>query len=134
MTTPAATAKAAARLGLKPGLTLALEVHDLEKAKAWYQNVLGFDFIYEVPEIAWCELRSPTEHVTVGLSQVETVSASGGITPVFATTDIEAARSALEANGVRFDGPTQTLAGMVKLVTFYDPDGNPIRLSESVPR
>jgi hypothetical protein len=27
---------------------------------------------------------------------------------------------------VRFDGPTIELPGMVKLATFFDPDGNPM--------
>jgi uncharacterized glyoxalase superfamily protein PhnB len=54
-----------------------------------------------------------------------------GTTPVFGVKDIEAARSHLESNGVRFDGETQVIPEMVKLATFYDPDGNPWMLAES---
>jgi hypothetical protein len=44
--------------------------------------------------------------------------------------DIQAARAHLESNGVRFDGDTYEIQGMVKLATFYDPDGNPWMLAE----
>ncbi len=55
----------------------------------------------------------------------------GGTTPVFGVRDLAAARSHLESNGVRFDGETQVIPEMVKLATFYDPDGNPPMLAES---
>ena len=38
--------------------------------------------------------------------------------------DLDAARDALESKGVEFDGDTRTIEGMVKLATFFDPDGN----------
>ena len=34
------------------------------------------------------------------------------------------ARAHLEGLGTRFDGDTHEIEGMVKLATFYDPDGN----------
>jgi hypothetical protein len=33
---------------------------------------------------------------------------------------------------VRFDGPTREYPGMVKLATFFDPDGNTLMLYESL--
>ena len=33
---------------------------------------------------------------------------------------------------VKFDGPTQEIPGLVKLATFYDPDGNNYMLNESL--
>jgi hypothetical protein len=38
--------------------------------------------------------------------------------------DINAAREALEANGVRIDGDVVTIDNMVSLLTFYDADDN----------
>jgi CreA protein len=46
--------------------------------------------------------------------------------------DIEAARRRLEQREVRFDGPTRTIEGLVKLATFYDPDGNTFMLYEDL--
>jgi hypothetical protein len=42
------------------------------------------------------------------------------------------ARRHLEQHGVRFDGDTYEISGMVKLATFYDPDGNPFMLAEAL--
>lgn len=33
---------------------------------------------------------------------------------------------------MRFDGPTQTIPGMVKLATLFDPDGNTLMLFQSL--
>jgi predicted enzyme related to lactoylglutathione lyase len=45
-------------------------------------------------------------------------------------TDIAAARGHLERNGVRFDGDTREIEGMVRLATFYDLDGNTFMLAQ----
>ena len=39
---------------------------------------------------------------------------------------------ALEAEEVRFDGPTETIEGMVSTATFYDPDGNALMLAQDL--
>ena len=54
----------------------------------------------------------------------------GAITPTFRVVDIDAARGHLEGNGVRCDGETNEVPGMVRLATFYDPDGNPWMLAQ----
>ena len=38
----------------------------------------------------------------------------------------------LEAAGVRFDGETETIEGMVSIATFFDPDGNALMLAEDL--
>jgi hypothetical protein len=88
--------------------------------------------MYEVPEIGWCEFESPTKDFVIGLSKVETVTAGGGLVPTFNVTDIAHTRSILEARDVRFDGPTNTMPGLVMLATFYDPDGHPYMLAQSL--
>lgn len=132
MTTTATAPQIGAHLRMTSGLTLALDVSDYERSKKWYQDVLGLKFVSEVMEYGWCELETPTRDVVVGISQVEEVKVSGGLVPVFATSDIEHTRAKLEAHGVKFDGPTRELPGMVKLATFFDPDGHPFMLSESL--
>ena len=47
-------------------------------------------------------------------------------------TDIDAARTELEAKGVRFEGDIVELPGLVKLATFYDPDGNRYMFAQSL--
>ena len=46
--------------------------------------------------------------------------------------DIEQAKAELESKHVRFDGDIRTIEGMVKLATFYDPDGNCYMLYQDI--
>jgi CreA protein len=111
-------------------LTISCSVSNLDDAIAWYGDLLGFEVIYKLDDMGWCELRTAWNGISIGLGQSEKPTV-GGTTPVFGVKDIEAARSHLESNGVRFDGETQVIPDMVKLATFYDPDGNPWMLAES---
>ncbi|MDG2533180.1 VOC family protein [Sphingomonas sp. HITSZ_GF] len=114
----------AAALGYDGGLTCAIHVTSLDAAIAWYRDVLGMTLLYRVDAIAWCEFETPVARVNIGLSQVESVPQGGGATLTFGVTDIDVAKTVLDAAGVRQDGPVQEIPGMVKLLTFYDPDGN----------
>jgi predicted enzyme related to lactoylglutathione lyase len=127
-------ARAADAIGYDGGLTCAINVTDLDRASAWYQDVLGFTLLYRVEEIAWCELETAVARVTIGLAQAETVTPGGGATPTFGVTDIDAAKAALDAAGVRQDGDIQTIPGMVRLLTFYDPDGNALMFYQDLQR
>ncbi len=51
--------------------------------------------------------------------------------PALMATSLAAFR-ALEAEGVRFDGPTETIEGMVSTATFYDPDNNALMLAQDL--
>lgn len=141
MTTSAATIAAApttnvsaqaATIGYKPSLTCSVSVRDLEKAKDWYQNVLGFTHLYTMEEIGWSEVSTTIPGVNIGLSQVEHLEIKGSVVLTFEVQDIAHARAQLEQHHVRFDGETQTIEGMVKLASFFDPDGNPYMLSETL--
>lgn len=113
------------------GLTLSLAVSDLDRALAWYQSVLGFELIYRMDDIGWCELTTGVERVRLGLSVMEAV-APGGATPTFGVKDIAAGRASLAAHGVKLDGDILVIDGLVKLQTFYDPDGNSLMLYEEL--
>jgi predicted enzyme related to lactoylglutathione lyase len=119
-------------LGYDGGLTAAMGVADLDRAIAWYRSVLGFTLLYRKEEMGWCELSTAVPGVNVGLSQVETVEPRGGATLTFGVKDIDHARRALEAQRVRFDGETMTIEGMVRLATFFDPDGNKLMLYQDL--
>jgi predicted enzyme related to lactoylglutathione lyase len=122
----------AASLKYDGGLTCALAVKDMKAAIQWYQDVLGFKLLYQMDQMGWCELATPVARVNVGLGQEENPQVKGGTTLTFGVVDIDDARKQLEAKKVRFDGPTQTIEGMVRLATFYDPDGNKFMLYQSL--
>jgi len=110
-------------------LTLSLPVADLNRAIDWYQKVLGFHLDFRMDDVGWCELKSPVDNVTVGLSVVEKPN-PGGATPTFGVKDIEAAKASLESDDVRIDGEIITIENMVSLLTFYDVDGNTLMFAQ----
>jgi catechol 2,3-dioxygenase-like lactoylglutathione lyase family enzyme len=111
-------------------MTAALGVSDIDRSIAWYRDVLGFEVIYKLDDWGWAELRSPIAEVNVGIGQTEEVEPRGGATLTFGVADIDGARGHLEAHDVRFDGETSEVPGMVRLATFYDPDGNSFMLAQ----
>ena len=111
-------------IGFDGGLTCALGVTDLDRSIAWYRDVLGFELLYRLEENAWCGLKTGVERVNVGLSQLEEAGGKGGATLTFGVGDIEAAKAELDSRGVRQDGPIRDIPGLVRLLTFYDPDDN----------
>ena len=116
------------------GLTCAMQCTSLDEAIDWYQDILGFSLLYKVEDMGWCELQSPVARVNLGLSQVENPEVKGGATLTFGVTNIDTARAALESRRVPFDGDTLTIPDMVKLATFFDPDGNKFMLAEVIPK
>lgn len=112
------------KIKYKGGCTAGLGVSDLKKAIAWYESKLGFKHLYTVDEIAWAELATNLNGLNIGLGQREELGKGGGATLTFGVEDIDASRKSLESQGVKFEGPTHTIPGMVKLATFYDLDGN----------
>jgi len=124
----------ASPLNYDGGLTISFEVKDLKRTVAWYRDVLGFTFLYQVDEIGWCELATEVAggKVNVGFSQVEKPKVGAGPVPTFGVANVDKARAMLESKKVRFDGPTKEYPGMVKLATFFDPDGNTLMLFQSL--
>jgi catechol 2,3-dioxygenase-like lactoylglutathione lyase family enzyme len=106
------------------GLTCSFGVTDLGRSIDWYRDILGFELLYRRDDIAWCELSTGVEKVNVGLSQRQEAGGSGGSTLTFGVENLEAAKASLDGNGVRQDGDIIEIDGLVRLLTFYDPDGN----------
>ena len=116
---------------LQDTITLALSVTDRHASAQWYGDMLGFDLLYHADEAGWSELQTKTAGVTLGLGE-QAEPSPGNTVPVFGIADIASARAALEKAGVRFDGPTETIEGMVSTATFYDPDGNALMLAQDL--
>jgi predicted enzyme related to lactoylglutathione lyase len=120
-----------ALVNLENTITFAISVRDRHASADWYGKMLGFELLYHADEAGWSELKTLTEGVTLGLGE-QAEPAPGNAVPVFGVADIAGARLALEGAGVRFDGPTETIEGMVSTATFYDPDGNALMLAQDL--
>src|SRR4051812_25245231 len=112
--------------------TAAIGGGDYAGALAWYRDVLGFEVVFELESWGWAQLQSPVTGLLIGIGQSEEVKQGGGATLTFTVADIDAARAYLEGEGVRFDGETSQVEDMVRLATFYDPDGNALMLAEQL--
>jgi CreA protein len=110
-------------------IVISVNVSDFDKAIEWYSDALGFELEYRLDQYKWCELKTPHANINVGLGQTEEIK-NGGTVPTWTVKDIDAARSHLESVGARFDGDTYQIEEMVKLATFYDPDGNAWMLAQ----
>lgn len=118
-------------ISLEKTITIALSVRDRHASAAWYGSMLGFETMFHGDDAGWSELQTKTEGVTIGLGE-HTEPVPGNSVPVFGIADLDAARQKLEQAGVRFDGDTIVVEGMVKTATFYDPDGNALMLAEDL--
>jgi predicted enzyme related to lactoylglutathione lyase len=116
---------------LENTITLALSVSDRHASAAWYTQTLGFELLYHADEAGWSELSTLTPGVTIGLGE-QAAPAPGNSVPVFGIQDLDAARAKMEASGIKFDGETVTEEGMVKIATFFDPDGNALMLAQDL--
>ncbi len=118
-------------ISVEKTITIALSVSDRHASADWYTSMLGFELMYHADEAGWSEVATNTDGVTIGFGE-HTKPVPGNSVPVFGIADIEDARSKLEGAGVKFDGPTDVVEGMVKTATFYDPDGNALMLAEDL--
>ncbi|MGH1483943.1 MAG: VOC family protein [Geminicoccales bacterium] len=118
-------------VSLENTITIAISVRDRHLSAQWYNEKLGFELLYHADEAGWTELSTKTDGVTLGLGE-QAEPTTGNSVPVFGVSDISAARQGLEAAGVKFDGETVTIEGMVSTATFYDPDGNALMLAQDL--
>ncbi len=118
-------------VSLEDTITLAISVRDRHASAKWYSDMLGFELIHHIDEAGWSEMQTKTDGVTLGLGE-QTEPAPGNTVPVFGVSDIKTARGALETAGVKFDGDTETIEGMVSTATFYDLDGNAMMLAQDL--
>ena len=108
---------------------ISVVVSDYDRSLAWYREVLGLELDYELKEYGWCELKTPFGF-SIGLGQTETV-VQGNITPTFGVRDIDAAIAYLRERDVQVED-WHEVPDMVRLSTFYDPDGTPWMLAQTL--
>ena len=112
-------------------LVLSFPSTDLQRTRDWYEHHLGFQHRFTADAISWMELCSHMQGVHLGFA-LNTEPNPGNCVPVFGVVDLDTTRKTLEAEGIRFDGETIVIDGMVKLATLYDPDNNALMLSQDL--
>lgn len=120
----------AAETGLlagRPLMQVGLTCHDLDRARGFYRDVLGLPLLFEAGGMLFFQLGNL--RLMVGLQPDKP---TGGSLIYFEADDILELGRALEAKGVTFLGPPQTVQQTaekaLRLREFLDPDGNPLAL------
>jgi catechol 2,3-dioxygenase-like lactoylglutathione lyase family enzyme len=104
-------------------------VADLDAARTFYRDVLGFTETFVDEQERWASLDRGVTEIAIG----ETTEQPDEDGPV-ATIDVEdvkAERERLAAAGVEV-GTVLELHGAMRLVDVFDPDGNRIQLAEDL--
>jgi catechol 2,3-dioxygenase-like lactoylglutathione lyase family enzyme len=102
-------------------------VRDLDAARAFYRERLGFEEEYVDSDARWARLkRNATE---VGLAEGE--PEEGGVAHLD-VDDVKAEAERLRTAGVDV-GVVFELHGEMRLLDVFDPDGNRIQLAQELP-
>lgn len=113
-------------------LTCAISVKDLDKSIDWYNKVLGFETLYVLEDQGWAELSTSVNKVNIGLSVKDKIEVGGGAILTWGVLDIESFYKHLREYQVKFDGEVITIPEMVKILTFYDLDGNALMVAQDL--
>ncbi len=102
-----------------------LPVQDMDRAVAFYRDVLGLPVKMQSPE--WSELDAGG--LTIGLNGREArgATADGGAVVTFHSDDIDGESTALEGKGVRFTGGVSSY-DWGRVAPFKDSEGNDLQL------
>lgn len=108
---------------------------DLNKAKEFYQDVLGLQVKNFTPEHKWMELVGKDGGLSLGVGEYNPeMPDEPGQNAVMTLTvdDIEETILDLESKGIEFIDEVMEVPGHVKMITFKDPDGNKFQLVEHI--
>ncbi len=105
-------------------------VTDWERAKEFYNRVLGWPVAWADDEIGWIEWGAPeATHIAINRrDEPGPLPVGTGCTAVLAVDDAHAVTKALRAQGVRCEDVVE-IPNVVTYGTFYDPDGNRIQFA-----
>jgi catechol 2,3-dioxygenase-like lactoylglutathione lyase family enzyme len=99
-------------------------VRDFERGRDFYKRVLGFEETAVDFDDRWAKLQRGDMRIAV--AEGEPMNAGVAMVDV---TDVKRDAEALRADGVNV-GTVLDLAGQVRLVDVFDPDGNRIQLAQ----
>ena len=106
--------------------TVWYRVRDLDAARAFYSEKLGFDETYVDSDDRWVRLERGGMEIALAEGEPE----EGGVAHVD-VTDVRAEADRLRREGVRV-GVVFELHGEIRLLDVFDPDGNRVQLAQEL--
>ena len=101
-------------------------VRDFDRGRDFYKRLLGFDETYVYWDDKWSKLEKGTMHIALG--EGEPVEAGVATIDVI---DVKADAERLRGEGVEV-GVVIELAGQMRIVDVFDPDGNRVQLAQPI--
>ena len=101
-------------------------VRDFDLGRDFYKRVLGFEETY----VDWDDKWSKLEHGAMRIALAEGEPIECGVATVD-VDDVKAAAERLRGAGVEV-GVVVELAGQMRLVDVFDPDGNRVQLAQPI--
>ena len=113
---------------------IAINVHDLDRATAFYRDVLGLPFLFSAPDMAFFQCGDV--RLMLALPEKPEFDHPSSII-YYRVDDIEASHRALTDRGVSFDGEPVLVhkadTNELWMASFRDPDENLLALMSEVP-
>jgi catechol 2,3-dioxygenase-like lactoylglutathione lyase family enzyme len=103
-------------------------VRDFDRARDFYKRVLGFT----ETSVDWDERWARLEHGSMQIAIAEGEPVPDGGVATIDVEDVKAEAERLRGEAVEV-GIVVELAGQMRLVDVYDPDGNRIQLGQPLP-
>jgi len=124
-----------ARLGILNIGQISINVQDLQRATAFYRDVLGLPLLFTVPNLAFFDCGG----VRLMLSRAESPEFDHPSSILyFRVPDLNAAYQRLVERGAKIFAPPRLIAPMpthdLWMAAFYDSEGNIHQLMSEVPR
>ena len=121
-------------MAIEDVMVVSVPVSDQDRAKAFYIDRLGFEFLHEddtVPGLRWVQVRPKGGTTALTLvTWFESMPAGSLRGLVLRSNDIQADYEKLVARGVEFEGPPVQQPWAAWETVFRDPDGNSIVLQQ----
>ena len=123
----------------QPGLSrigqISINVHDVERAIAFYRDTLGLRFLFQAPKMAFFDCGGIRLYLAIA-EKPEFDHPSSIL--YFKVDDIQATSSALASKGVEFETEAHLVAPMADhdlwMAFFHDSEENMLALMSEVPR
>jgi methylmalonyl-CoA/ethylmalonyl-CoA epimerase len=114
---------------------VAINVHDLDRAVRFYRDVLGLDFLFQVPKLAFFNCGGV--RLMLGVAESERFDHPAS-TLYYDVPDIQAATNILKERGAEFESDPHVIAELgdrvLWLAFLADSEGNPVGLMSEVPK
>jgi catechol 2,3-dioxygenase-like lactoylglutathione lyase family enzyme len=104
-----------------------LRISDLDAARAFYTDKLGFEEAYVDEEDRWARLVRGNTEIAIAEGEPEENEAVVTVD----VDDVKAEAERLRAEGIN-DGVVVEIPGTIRLLDVYDPDGNRLQLSQDL--